>query len=170
VIRAALPSDAPAIGRLHVRSWQTAYRGLLPDALLDELDVAQWTERRRGHLAASAERGVANWVAEEEGAVVGWAALGPARDEDSGSDTCELYALYLAPEHVGRGVGRALIRHCLAEAAAQGHRGMTLWVLANNARAVRFYVAAGFARDPRVTERPFADTGAPQCRMRRDLP
>jgi hypothetical protein len=36
-LRPAVPGDSLAVARIHVRAWQTAYRGLLPDAYLDGL-------------------------------------------------------------------------------------------------------------------------------------
>jgi hypothetical protein len=36
-IRRATVQDAPALGRLHVRAWQAAYRGQMPDDYLDGL-------------------------------------------------------------------------------------------------------------------------------------
>ena len=48
-IRSARIEDAPQIAHVHVRSWQGAYRGLLPEAYLDSLDPVQrastWTRR-----------------------------------------------------------------------------------------------------------------------------
>jgi hypothetical protein len=40
-IRPARMQDAPEIAVVHVRSWQDAYRGLLPQAYLDGFDSAQ---------------------------------------------------------------------------------------------------------------------------------
>ena len=36
-LRPAEPDDAMAVARVHVRSWQVAYRTLLPDDYLDQL-------------------------------------------------------------------------------------------------------------------------------------
>jgi len=45
VIREARPEDAEAIVRCHIRSWQAAYRGLIPDEHLDRTIPAQIPER-----------------------------------------------------------------------------------------------------------------------------
>jgi hypothetical protein len=51
VIRDATATDAAAIAGIHVRSWQSAYRGMIDDVVLDGLSVARrasdWTERGR---------------------------------------------------------------------------------------------------------------------------
>jgi hypothetical protein len=57
-IRLAQASDARAIAEVHVRSWQAAYRDLLPQEYLDGLDPGHWATRmgphpERGGLAAA---------------------------------------------------------------------------------------------------------------------
>jgi GNAT superfamily N-acetyltransferase len=51
VIRAAHAADAAQIAVVHVRSWQGAYRGLLPQAYLDGLDPAERVGRWERSLA-----------------------------------------------------------------------------------------------------------------------
>lgn len=41
VIRSALPEDARAIAEVHVSSWRTTYRGLLPESVLAAQSVEQ---------------------------------------------------------------------------------------------------------------------------------
>ena len=45
-VRLATAADVPAMGRLHVRAWQAAYRGHVPDDYLDGLR-AEVRYRRR---------------------------------------------------------------------------------------------------------------------------
>ena len=40
-LRRARPEDAVALARVHVKSWQAAYRGLLPLDYLERLDMSQ---------------------------------------------------------------------------------------------------------------------------------
>lgn len=144
-------ADIGAVGELHVRSWQSAYAGLVPQSHLDGLDVAEHTERRRRHFAA-ANGQVDNLVAEEAaGRVVGWATLGPYRsdegEESVRTDDGEVYSLYLLPEQIGRGIGRALAEEVRRRAEVRGFGRLRLWVLEENTRARRFYERAGYAFD-----------------------
>jgi hypothetical protein len=41
LIRAAVAADVAAIAQVHVRTWQSAYRGHIPDAYLDGLDPSK---------------------------------------------------------------------------------------------------------------------------------
>jgi ribosomal protein S18 acetylase RimI-like enzyme len=149
MVRAATVDDAPALGRVHVRAWQAAYRGQMPDEYLDGLSE---TERAAGWergLSRSRERDPV-LVAEEDGEVVGFVAIGPNRDGDADGDatgTGEVYAVNVDPDRWGQGAGRALL-----DAACHGLRGLgfaraVLWVLPDNARARRFYEAAGWRSD-----------------------
>ena len=51
-VRAATPADAAAIAGVHVRSWQAAYRGIVPDEVLDGLSLPDREQRWRSILRA----------------------------------------------------------------------------------------------------------------------
>lgn len=147
-IRPAAVEDAAKIADVHVRSWQGAYRGLIPQAYLDGLDPAEraemWTRITSGVDGSRA--GVL--VAEDDAGVRGFATFGPTRDEgESAERTAEIGAIYLAPEAWGTGSGRELMTRALASLSEAGYQQVTLWVLDTNARARRFYEAAGFHED-----------------------
>jgi GNAT superfamily N-acetyltransferase len=147
-VRAALPDDAVAITALHSRAWQWAYQGQIPDDYLDGLtaELSERTARRREYLTfpRTAHR---TWVAERDGRAIGFAHTGPSRDPDPPTDTAEVYAIYLDPDVVGTGVGRALFGRAIDDLRLRGYQAATLWVLASNARARRFYEAAGWQLD-----------------------
>jgi ribosomal protein S18 acetylase RimI-like enzyme len=87
-------------------------------------------------------------VAEHQNRVIGFAATGPTRDDDeSPHETGEVYAIYLQPEFWDRGIGRALFQQAVEELRREGFVRVTLWVLESNARACRFYEAAGMHAD-----------------------
>jgi ribosomal protein S18 acetylase RimI-like enzyme len=170
-IRAAVVGDAAQIAGVHVRSWQDAYRGLMPQEFLDGLDPAQRAEMwvRITSRVDGTRSGVL--VAEDETAVRGFVAFGPTRDggEDPGL-VGEISSIYLAREAWGTGCGRGLMAKALARLAEAGYQQATLWVVDSNARARRFYEAAGFQLDgaEKLDERD----GFPlvELRYRRPLP
>lgn len=144
VIRPAMPEDTLAIGHVHVESWRSTYRGLLPDSVLEGLSL----EQRAASWRQAAESALANGgrsfvlVAEDstEG-IIGFAAAGPEREENAGYD-CELYAIYLLERHQGRRVGYGLVRQSVDRLLAQGHESMRVWVLEDNP-AEGFYQRLG---------------------------
>ncbi|MEU0584457.1 GNAT family N-acetyltransferase [Streptomyces sp. NPDC006132] len=162
-------SDCDRVAEIRVRGWQHAYRGMIPQSYLDGLSVAQDAERHRTRLARADGRAV-NLVAEDaRGEVVGWSCHGPYREGEVLTDDAELYAVYVHPDHLGQGAGRALLAESLTHCAAAGHGRLLLWVLKENVRARRFYERAGFRADG--TEEPFDVEGVavPEVRYSRAL-
>ncbi|WP_349017266.1 GNAT family N-acetyltransferase [Streptomyces solicavernae] len=165
-VRQMTSADCPAVADIRVRGWQFAYAGLIPRSYLDAMDVAEDTERCRERHARG-DPAVVGLVAERAGRPVGWASFGPYRDSDLPPTDTELYALYVHPEHIGTGAGRALMDAVLARCASAGAPCVRLWVLRDNARARRFYARAGFEADG--AEEVFEVHGAPVPEVRLTL-
>lgn len=141
VIREATAADAPAIARIHVESWRTTYRGIVPDDVLETLSMGR-RERFWAETLRTTDSPEFVFVAEDDaGAVVGFAAGGPEREGDP-RYTGELYAIYLLAGQQGKGIGRRLARAVAERLAAMGHDAMLVWVLAANP-ACRFYATLG---------------------------
>lgn len=144
MIRVARFEDAGAIAWVHIRSWQQAYRELMPADYLASLESTQPRREALWQQAIEQARD-AVFVALVEDRVVGWIAVGPSRDEDAEPGVMgEVQALYVLAEHWATGIGRALWCRGLEHLAEQGAQAMTLWVLAENRRATRFYQRAGW--------------------------
>lgn len=148
-IRRALVDDALGIATVHVRSWQVAYKGLMPDLYLDQLDV----ERRRAGWAQDIAE--ADWpragtlvATEGTGNVIGFAHVGPAREGDGDPIVIgELAAIYLLPDVWGSGIGRRLMAAAVNVLRDAGFAEAILWVLEGNERARRFYERGGWQLD-----------------------
>ena len=141
-IRAATPDDAQGVAEVHVGTWQQAYRGLVPDDFLDALDVDRRVEAYAQHrVLEDADRPL--YVAELDGTIVGFANVGPSRDEDRNG---EVYAIYVEASHWDHGVGRDLMVVAVGW-LAERYAESTLWVLAGNDRARRFYEKGGWRFD-----------------------
>jgi L-amino acid N-acyltransferase YncA len=144
-VRKATVEDASAIAFVHVRSWQVAYRGHMPDEFLDGLDVEKRTNM---WCEVTQEPGKIILVAEDrEGNIVGFSALGPSRDADANPNTAEVGAIYVHPEKWGKGIGRALLSASLDHVRKCKFDQVTLWVLEANQRARSFYESFGFIQD-----------------------
>jgi GNAT superfamily N-acetyltransferase len=121
---------------VHVRGWQHAYAGHMPQDFLDGLDVTERAGRWRESLA-SGDGGTL--VALDDDAVVGFVAV--AADPPEGT----LAAIYLEPSRIGTGTGRLLHDAALERLRSLGATRASLDVLAGNAPARRFYERAGWA-------------------------
>ncbi|WP_324796593.1 GNAT family N-acetyltransferase [Streptomyces cyaneofuscatus] len=79
---------------------------------------------------------------------VGWICFGPCRSEIPGPGQAgEVYALYVSPDLIGRGIGRILLGEAHSQMKGQGFEASALWVLCDNQRAQRFYERAGYQAD-----------------------
>jgi GNAT superfamily N-acetyltransferase len=144
LLRPAEPADAASVAGVHVRSWQAAYRGLLPDEYLDGLRP----EDRAGRYTFGDLRPdrPATIVAVERGIIRGFATIGPSRDGDRPGDG-ELHSLNVDPDRWGAGIGRALMGAVRAGLVRWGFVEAGLWVLVGNERAERFYRLDGWVAD-----------------------
>jgi len=169
-IRPARIGDAPQIGLVHVRSWQGAYRGLLPHEYLDGLDPAQRAGGWERVLAADAGPRSGVVVADGDGSLLGFAAFGPARDEDRDpGQTGEVMAIYVHPGAWGQGWGRQLMAAAVTGLAGAGFGQAVLWVLDSNERARRFYQAAGWFLDGAAKQDTIGGVRVTEVRYRRSL-
>ena len=152
LIRAARPADARPIATVHVATWRDAYAGLLPDDVLAGLEADEWAQRWSRNLAAAAE-GRFVMVFELDGRVRGFVSGGASRDQFPGG---EVYAIYVDPVCQGRHAGSRLL--AAARHLAGAHfTNASLWVLADNHPARRFYESQGWRSDG--TEQPWTPLG-----------
>jgi GNAT superfamily N-acetyltransferase len=167
-VRPAADADARPIAELHVRGWQWAYRGILPDSYLAGLSVDAREQMWLRRLADPDPRaGILVW--DEDGRVRGFAVYGPARDELDGADRGKLFAIYLDQEVVGRGAGRALHDAAMDGLRAAGFGAAVLWVLESNARGRAFYERQGWVPDGQQKSYTFGDEQKLELRLARAL-
>jgi len=139
MIRAAAITDADDVARVHVASWRTSYRGLLPDDFLASLSATSYAERWKRVIA---ERSSRVYVAEDAGEIVGFASGGRERAGETGYEG-ELYAIYVLDSAQRRGFGRGLVRSTVAGLRELGLADMIIWVLRDNHPARAFYERLG---------------------------
>ncbi|HLY43519.1 MAG TPA: GNAT family N-acetyltransferase [Terracidiphilus sp.] len=144
LLRPAEPKDAMAVAIVHVRSWQAAYRGLLPDAYLDNLRAEDRAERY--DFTHSDPANPHTIVAVESDSILGFATTRPCPDDDR-ADYGELAALYVDPDYWHRGLGVALVSAARVRLAELGFMKAVLWVLEGNQRAEKFYLNDGWTRN-----------------------
>lgn len=136
--------DAEAIARLHVASWREAYRGTVPQQVLDAVDIEDRITRWQGYLSG----GGVTFLAEVGGAAAGFIRAGtPEEPMVAGADG-HIFALYVLARHQRCGIGAGLLGRAAAEWLRRGGSALSVGVLSENAPAVAFYEAMGarFAR------------------------
>jgi ribosomal protein S18 acetylase RimI-like enzyme len=133
MIRNATIDDARAVAEVHVKSWQAAYRGLLPDDFLQTLSVdrreQQWLE-----WITNPEQSVLVCELEK---IVAFCSFGPARDDDvDRTNVAELGTLYALESFWGQEIGKRLWNEAARRMRERGFSEVILWVLKGNERAI----------------------------------
>ncbi len=149
MVRPAALDDAEAIARVHVASWRTTYRGLLPDDFLASLSEEAYTDRWRRVIGDGLSR---VFVVDEprrsqarrssDGGIVGFASCGRERAGEAGF-AGELYAIYILDGAQRQGHGRELVRAAAGALREMKLPDMIVWVLRDNPAARRFYEHLG---------------------------
>jgi ribosomal protein S18 acetylase RimI-like enzyme len=135
--------DAEAVVRVNVRTWQSAYRGMVPDDVLDSLgdSMDEWSARTRDLWAGEPQR-FHTAIAEFDGDVAGFVTYGPYRIDQNHKNldatAGEVLALHVDPSAQGKGVGQLLMDAVVKELRLSGIDEVRLWVLRENAAARRF--------------------------------
>ena len=145
-VRPAVPDDALAVARIHVRAWQQGYRGLIPDGYLDALRAE---ERAARYTFADPDPASPKTLVAGDNGGCGCVTTGPS---PTTPEAGEILAIHVDPDHWRRGIGRVLIAAGRAALAARHHRDAVLWVLAGNERAALFYASDGWFLDGREQE------------------
>ncbi|MEM7243872.1 MAG: GNAT family N-acetyltransferase [Acidobacteriota bacterium] len=141
--RNATPQDAADLVQLQADAWRAAYRGLMPPAFLEGLDLDAARERCEQALHG----GASMLVIEESGQVVGSCHFETRGDGRDGITPVELLALNVAPKSWRRGHGSSLLVAMFGRLRATGCDEVFLWVLSGNVPARRLYEATGFKTD-----------------------
>lgn len=141
VVRLAELSDVPRLAEIHVRSWQAAYREILPKEFLAGLSVEQREESWTNKLVAGQ-----TFVVEQHNVVAGFVRVVASEDPNLG----EVQSIYLDPDYFRRGLGRSLLAAAEERLADMGFQNAILWVFVDNQAARRFYEAMGWRVEPRT--------------------
>ena len=151
-VRPARPDDAAEIARIQVVTWRTAYRALLPTAVLDDWDADTATESWRAAVAAPPTPAHGVLVALERNSVVGFTAFGPAElaageASDPAGPTAELSTLLVEPRWGRRGHGSRLLAAVADVARRDGAARLQVWLPEADQVSAGFYESAGWAPD-----------------------
>lgn len=134
-IRPAELSDAPALMAIYnpVVETSTATFDLVPRTLEEQ---REWLADRSGaRIVLVAE--------DEQGTVVGYAALSPYRDRAAYSTTVE-DSVYVHDEHHGRGIGRLLLEAIVDAARAHGFHAVMARIVADHEASIALHTVCGF--------------------------
>lgn len=126
-IRKATINDAEGIAKVHVDSWRTTYKGIIPDDFLSKLSYKKRTDvwikniENEDNFVVLAEN--------PEGQIVGFADCGKRETVPNSGD---LTSIYILKEYHGRGLGKELLRQLFLHFKFLGYQNIYVDVLEDN--------------------------------------
>jgi len=172
-VRIGWADDAPSIAEVQVRAWRRQYDGVLPAALLEQLDPMQLAGAWHASLNRPQDARNRVLVALERSAVRGFAVTGPSADPDSDPVADgEVAELTVDPDQTRLGHGSRLMQACADTLRADGFSRATMWLTVDDDARRAFLTGAGWAPDGAHRELDLHGDGSvrvKQVRLHTDL-
>lgn len=141
-IRPANHADIDAIRAVARRAWHAAHEPIIgTDAVEEFLTEHYDAESFRSRI--DHDPAIVVVADDSRSTIVGYAFANPTDGDEA---TFSLAHIYVRPDRWGEGVGRQLLEHVEGTVRSRGGERITLSVMAENDRAIRFYEEAGYDR------------------------
>lgn len=128
-LRRAVLSDAPGIARVHIDSWRTTYKDIIPDTILRNLSLVERTDLWKRNMTKGDQYILV--AVNMYGEIVGFAACRKRNDflpENAG----EITSLYLLTDYQGMGIGKQLLQRLFKQLIQWGLNNIFVEVLEEN--------------------------------------
>lgn len=143
IVRLATPADAPDMAEIHVRSWEAAYKDIIPAEYIKEKNATRQAMFKR----IITDENTTQYVISTDEKTIGIMCIAPPQDSDVDNSFYELHGIYLHPDYYRHGIGTQAMEFALNKARSIGKTDMTVWVFAENTNAINFYEKCGFTAD-----------------------
>jgi len=163
-IRLAVPADAPDMAEVHIRSWEVAYKDIIPADYIREKNAT----RPELYKRVITDKNENSYVIQKDGKTVGIMGIGPPQDDDAGDNYYELHSIYLHPDCYRQGIGTQAVKFAFDKARELGKRFINVWVLAENENSIKFYKKCGFIADNKTKTHDYGKV-MEIIRMRKNL-
>lgn len=148
-IRHAEINDCSIMGAIHSESWKVAYKGIVPDPVLDNMSAEKSEKKFYNSFMQGVENNV---IILNDDQAVGFMCLGKCRDDDLDNSFGEIWGIYLLPSFWEQGIGTKAINWGINYLKNRRYNKISLWVLENNIKARKFYEKLGFIHDGMIKE------------------
>ena len=142
-IRFAIPADAPDMAEVCMRSWEAAYKDILPADYIREKNATRPELFKR----VITDENENTYVIQKDEKTVGIMRIAPPQDDDVNENYYELHYIYLHPDHFRQGIGAQAVKFVFDKARELDKRFMTVCVFAENINSIKFYEKCGFEAD-----------------------
>ena len=164
-IRLAIPSDAPDIAEILMRSWEVAYGNIIPADFIRKRNSMRMEQFKQ----AITEENNTYYIIQTDGKTVGYMrVVNTLNDDGSESEVSDLEQIYLHPDYYRQGIGTQAMNFAYSVALSSRKTVMIVWVLAENTAAIKFYKKCGFVADGERKKREYGKV-LEIIRMRKSL-
>ncbi|MDQ0415798.1 GNAT family N-acetyltransferase [Mesobacillus stamsii] len=147
-IRNAILTDAKGIAKVHVDSWKSTYRNVMPNEFLEKLSYDQRTDLWKRNI--SKEDNYVFVAVNNDGEIVGFADCGK-RESNDVDDSGDLTSIYLLEEYQGKGIGKQLLKQLFVQFDGLGFKKVFVEVLeANKTRYFYEYYGAKLLKSEKI--------------------
>lgn len=139
-IRKVEKSDIKAAADIKIKGWKTAYKGIIDDEFLNNMDKQTEIEKCEKYYKT-----IGFIVAESDGKVVGFCRYTNIDSEVNKKNyiDCEIRALYVEPKLKGNGIGKELFKYVINDFIKNNKKKMIIWCLKDNHPSRAFYEKMG---------------------------
>lgn len=129
-IRQANRSDVGGIAVVHVDSWKTTYKNIVPSEFLETMSYENSTRIFQNIFNEMTKEEVI-FVAEQDNKIVGFAYVGPERSNNENYKS-ELYSIYISEDYQNMNIGKQLLVSVAEDLLSRGITTMLVEVLSEN--------------------------------------
>lgn len=143
-IRNAINTDASEIATVHLKSWKTTYKNIIPDNYLSTLSYEDQIIKWRERLNSNNNKEFTFVAQNEKGRIIGFSLGSLEQQEPIGMRfrehlyKGELKAIYILKEYQRKGIGSRLVFRIMNHLIEHNIQSMITWILKDNPSS-KFY-------------------------------
>ena len=149
-LKPAAVQDISAISRIHAASWKAAYIGMIPQAYLDTLPETYWVEPFTKWFQSGELQAIIAWEGDTPAGCISFGnpvSIPDSERKELPEGCGEVRSLYIHPDYMRRGYGKALLQAAELSLRIRGFSGCCLYTLKENRIARAFYEKNGYFID-----------------------
>lgn len=147
-IEEASIKDIDEIAKVHVDSWKSAYKDILPGRVLEERTYEVQKNKWLKRIFQNNKTNEFMLVAKDDSGEITGFATGSIDDPNNEHDSI-LFCLYISDKFQKKGIGKCLVNEVKERLKNQGADDMVLWAYRDNT-ACRFYEHIGGIKEKEV--------------------
>jgi len=143
--------EAKEIATLIKEGWSSAYKGIISEDFLKNMDLEKMTEKWKKNIEVDKDV----YIYKENNEILGVIRFGEAENSLS-KKTGEIFCLYVKPEQKRKGIGTQLLNFAKDKLIKNGYEQMIIWCLKGNNQGKNFYKKCGGVK---IKERDYTVRG-----------